>query len=77
MSPRKVSVAGVGLSNIGRVPDKTATQLIWQGARQALADCGLSKDDVDGFGAHGITLAPVEISEATFADQHSGQKPLG
>ena len=63
MPPRKVSIAGVGLSDLGRVPDKTATQLIWQGARRALADCGLTKDDVDGFGAHGVTLAPVEISE--------------
>lgn len=63
MPSRKVSIAGVGLSDLGRVPDKTATQLIWQGARRALEDCGLSKDDVDGVGAHGITLAPVEISE--------------
>lgn len=63
MPTRKVSIAGVGLSDLGRVPDKTATQLIWQGAQRALADCGLSKSDVDGFGAHGITLAPVEISE--------------
>lgn len=63
MPPRKVSIAGVGLSDLGRVPDKTATQLIWQGALRALADSGLSKADVDGFGAHGVTLAPVEISE--------------
>lgn len=63
MPSRKVSIAGVGLSDLGRVPDKTATQLIWQGAQRALADCGLSKDDIGGFGAHGITLAPVEISE--------------
>lgn len=63
MPTRKVSIAGVGLSDLGRVPDKTATQLVWQGARRALADCGLSKADVDGFGAHGITLAPVEASE--------------
>lgn len=63
MPSRKVSIAGVGLSDLGRVPDKTATQLIWQGARRALADCGLTKDDIDGFGAHGVTLAPVEIAE--------------
>lgn len=63
MPSPKVSIAGVGLSDLGRVPDKTATQLIWQGAQRALADCGLTKDDVDGFGAHGVTLAPVEISE--------------
>lgn len=63
MPTRKVSIAGVGLSDLGRVPDKTATQLVWQGAQRALADCGLSKADVDGFGAHGITLAPVEAAE--------------
>jgi acetyl-CoA acetyltransferase len=63
MPSPKVSISGIGLSDLGRVPDKTATQLIWQGAQRALADCGLTKDDVDGFGAHGVTLAPVEIAE--------------
>ena len=63
MASPRVSIAGVGLSDLGRVPDKTATQLLWQGARRALADCGLTKDDIDGFGAHGTTLAPVEVSE--------------
>lgn len=63
MSPKRVAIAGVGLSDLGRVPDKTATQLMWQGASRALADCGLTKDDVQGFGAHGVTLAPVEVAE--------------
>ena len=63
MSTRRVSIAGAALSELGRVPDMTATQLIQQGAARALADCGLSKADIQGFGAHGVTLAPVEISE--------------
>lgn len=63
MASNRVAIVGVGLSDCGRVPDKTAAALMAQSARTAIADAGLSKDDIDGVGAHGSLLAPVEVSE--------------
>lgn len=63
MAGNRVAIVGVGLSDCGRVPDKTATALMAQSARRAITDAGLSKNDVDGLGAHGSLLAPVEVAE--------------
>ncbi|EKF21592.1 thiolase, C-terminal domain protein [Mycolicibacterium hassiacum DSM 44199] len=63
MAAHKVAIVGVGLSDCGRVPDKTATALMAQAARRALADSGLNKSDIDGLGAHGSLLAPIEVGE--------------
>ncbi|OBK74580.1 acetyl-CoA acetyltransferase [Mycobacterium sp. 1164985.4] len=63
MSENRVAVVGVALSDCGRVPDKTAMALMAQAARQAVADAGLEKDDIDGFGGHGTLLPPIEVSE--------------
>ena len=63
MTLRRVAIAGVALSDLGRVPDKTVPQLVHQGVTRALADCGLGKADVQGFGGHGTTLPPVELTE--------------
>jgi acetyl-CoA acetyltransferase len=61
---RRVAIVGAALSDCGRVPDKTALQLIHQASSRAVADAGIDKHDVQGLGAHGVTLAPVEISES-------------
>ena len=63
MAANRVAIVGVGLSDCGRVPDKTATALMAQSARRAIGDAGLAKNDIDGVGAHGSLLAPVEVSE--------------
>lgn len=63
MSENRVAVVGAALSDCGRVPDKTAMALMAQAARQAVADAGLEKDDIDGFGGHGTLLPPIEVSE--------------
>jgi acetyl-CoA acetyltransferase len=63
MGERRVAIAGAALSDCGRVPDKTRLQLIHQASRDALADAGLSRDDVQGFGSVGTTLPPIEVSE--------------
>lgn len=63
MSANRVAIVGAGLSDCGRVPDKTAMALMAQSARRAIADAGLTKDDIDGFGGHGTLLPPVEVSE--------------
>ena len=44
----KVAVAGVALSDVGRVDDKGPYELIAQASRRALANAGLSPADVDG-----------------------------
>ena len=61
---RKVAVAGVALSDCGRVDDATAYALHAQAARRALADAGLDRSRVDGFASAGLgTLAPAEVAE--------------
>jgi len=44
----RISIVGVGESDCGDVPDKSALQLHQDAAKVALADAGLTKDDVDG-----------------------------
>ncbi|MFI1100926.1 thiolase C-terminal domain-containing protein [Streptomyces melanogenes] len=62
--PRRVAILGTALSDTGRVDDATPYALHAQAARRALADSGLDRSVVDGFGSAGIgTLAPVEVAE--------------
>jgi acetyl-CoA acetyltransferase len=63
MQTNRVAIVGAGLSDCGRVPDKTAMALMSQAARRAVTDAGLAKHDIQGFGAHGSLLPPVEVSE--------------
>lgn len=59
-----VAIVGAALSDCGRVDDKSAFELHFQGASRALADAGLTKADVDGFMSHGTgVLAPIEVAE--------------
>jgi len=61
---RRVAIVGAALSDIGRVDDKTAFELVYQGTTRALDDAGLMKADVGGFMSGGLgQLAPVEICE--------------
>ncbi|GAA3064614.1 hypothetical protein GCM10017562_32790 [Streptomyces roseofulvus] len=61
---RRVAVAGVALSDCGRVDEATPYALHAQAARRALADSGLDRSLVDGVASAGLgTLAPVEIAE--------------
>jgi acetyl-CoA acetyltransferase len=61
---RKVAVVGVALADCGRVDELTPYALHAQAARRALADCGLDRSVIDGFGSVGLgTLAPVEVAE--------------
>lgn len=63
MPSNRVAIVGAALSDCGRVPDKTAMALMAQSSRRAVIDAGLTKQDIDGFGAHGTLLPPVEVSE--------------
>lgn len=60
----RVAIAGAALSDCGRVDDKTVFELHYQAASRAIADAGLTKDDVDGFGSCGTGMnPPVEVAE--------------
>ncbi len=62
-SPR-VAIVGAALSDCGRVDTKSAFELHYQAAARAIADAGLTKDDIDGFASTGMGLmAPVEMAE--------------
>ena len=61
---RRVAIAGVALSEIGRVDNMNPYELIAQASRRAIADAGLTKTDIDGVGSTGLgVLAPVEVCE--------------
>jgi acetyl-CoA acetyltransferase len=61
---RRVAIVGVALSDVGRVDDTSAFALHAQAARRALADAGLTRDDIDGVASHGTgRLPPIEVAE--------------
>ncbi|MDV7352734.1 acetyl-CoA acetyltransferase [Rhodococcus oxybenzonivorans] len=61
---RKVAVAGVALSDVGRVDNKNAYELMAQASRRALAEAGLSPSDVDGLASTSQgTLPPTDVGE--------------
>ena len=58
------AIVGAALSDIRRVDTKTPFELHYQAASRAIADAGLTKSDIDGFGSSGTgLLAPVEVAE--------------
>ncbi|HXO50017.1 MAG TPA: acetyl-CoA acetyltransferase, partial [Mycobacterium sp.] len=60
----RVAVAGVALSDVGRVDDKGPYELMAQASRRALANAGLSPADVDGLASTGQgTLPPADVGE--------------
>ncbi len=68
---RRVAIAGVALSEVGRVDNQTPYALLAQASRRALADAGLRPDQIDGFASTGLgTMAPVDVAE------YMGLRPL-
>ena len=60
----RVAIVGAALSDTGRVDTKSPFELHYQAASRAIADAGLTKEDIDGLGSTGMGLmAPIEIGE--------------
>jgi acetyl-CoA acetyltransferase len=60
----RIAIVGAALSDCGRVDTTSPFELHYQAASRALADAGLTKDDVDGFASTGMgLLAPIEVAE--------------
>lgn len=60
----RVAIVGAALSEVGRVDDMTPYALHHRATARALADAGLTRDDVDGLYSCGLgSLAPVEVAE--------------
>ena len=60
MTVGKAAIAGVGESDeLGVVPHKTALQLHAEASRSALAEAGLTKDDVDALFTAGLTTSEL------------------
>ena len=64
MRQPEAAIVGAALSDVGRADDRSGFDLHWQAASRAVADAGLSKDDVDGLMTVGTgVLPPVEVAE--------------
>ena len=58
---RRVAIAGVALAGTGPA---TPFELVARSSRAALADAGLTRDDVDGVASTALgTMAPIDVSE--------------
>ncbi len=66
---RKVAIAGVALSDVGKVDNKNAYELMAQASRRALADTGLIPPTSTGSGR------PVWARYATDVAEYLGIKP--
>ncbi len=61
---RRVAIAGIALSEVGKVDNATPYALMAQASRRALADAGLRPEHIDGFASTGLgTMAPVDVAE--------------
>ena len=61
---RRVAVAGVGLSDCGRVDHATPFELHAQAARRALADAGIERHEIDGLCSAGLgAMQPIDVAE--------------
>lgn len=62
---KNVAISGIGQSEVGRPSSKSAMQLTLDAAREAIADAGLTRDDIDGVACwpgdnnNGSSFSPV------------------
>ena len=60
----KAAIVGIGQTEFSKESGRSEMQLACEAVKAAIADAGLTKADIDGFGSNGLgLLAPVEIAE--------------
>jgi acetyl-CoA acetyltransferase len=67
-------IVGIGETKVGRHPDRSAVELQAEAVRRAVADAGMTKNDVDAIHAHGSYIQPASMHAATVAE-YLGLKP--
>ena len=67
MAALRPAIVGIGETRLGRIPGRTALQLQAEAARAAIADAGLSFDDIDGVVALPMRTQPAMMPAATIA----------
>jgi acetyl-CoA acetyltransferase len=72
---RKAAIAGVGASRQGKLPGETPISLVTEAFRDALADSGISKDDVDGLLTMPGTTSPEGAKHYLAVGEHLGINP--
>jgi acetyl-CoA acetyltransferase len=75
MAWRKAAIAGVGASRQGKLPDETPLSLITEAFRDALADSGIRKDEVDGLLTMPGTTSPEGAKHYLAVGEHLGINP--
>ena len=77
----KAAVAGLGWTPVGEYPGRSSSYFMAQAASKALADAGLTKEDVDGLIVVPSLVQPSIMPAATFIDafgirpQHFSSEP--
>lgn len=82
MSPlqERIAIAGVGVTELGALPDKSGTMLAAEAMRAAIADAGIKRSDVDGVlcqpghghGAAGEAVLRLGLPANFYADLQVG-----
>jgi acetyl-CoA acetyltransferase len=67
-------IVGIGETKVGRHPDRSGVELQAEAVRLAVADAGMSKNDIDAVHAHGSYNQPALMHAATVSE-YLGLKP--
>lgn len=70
----KVAVIGIGMSAVGKVPGRSPLSLAAEAARNALADAGIAKSEVDGVLSSHAFASPFHRFSVAFSE-YAGIRP--
>ncbi len=70
----KVAVVGIGMSAVGKVPGRSPLSLATEAARNALADAGIDKSEVDGVLSSHAFASPFHRFSVAFSE-YAGIRP--
>jgi acetyl-CoA acetyltransferase len=70
----KVAVVGIGMSAVGKVPGRSPLSLAAEAARNALADAGIDKSEVDGVLSSHAFASPFHRFSVAFSE-YAGIRP--